>query len=123
MRGMIAWLVPALCTGATWWLFLGRDDDDTYTVGQVVPVVLILIALGIVFGWFADRSLLLPIIVSSVVGLCAAVYASWSDDESGLFVVGVIMIGVGAAVGATLLVVVTWSIRQHLESRSENPSA
>lgn len=121
MRGMLAWIVPAVCTFLTWWTLLGRDDDDVYTVAQVVSVVVILIALGLFFGWIADRMLLLPIIVSSVVGLCVAVYASWSDDESGLFMVGVIMIGLGALIGASVLVVGSWAVREYIRTRQPQP--
>lgn len=120
MRGLLAWLAPGACAALTWWIFLGNDDNDVYTVGQVVPVVVILIALGVLFGWFADRMTLLPIIVSSVVGLCSAVYASWSDDETGTFMVGVILVGIGAAVVASALVVGTWAVRQNLLARSSD---
>lgn len=117
MRAFIAWILPALVTFAAWWMFLGTDQNDVYTVPQVAGLVVALIVIGVACGWFARRADLLPMVVSAVMGVAAACWTSWSDDESGLFVVGWLMVVVGTAVAATLLIVVTWSARQRNAAR------
>lgn len=117
MRAFFAWIVPAVATYAAWWVFLGTDDDDQYTLAQVAGLVVVLIAVGVVCGWLARRSELLGVIVSAVVGVGVACWTSWSDDESGTFVVGWIMVVFGVIVGAVAVVTVTAAVRQAREGR------
>lgn len=117
MRAFIAWILPAVATFAAWWAFMGTDEDDLYTVPQVAGLVLALIVIGVALGWFARRTDLLPMVVSSVMGVAVACWTSWSDDESGLFVVGWLMVVVGTSIGATLLIVITSSVRQSNAAR------
>ena len=114
MRGMISWLAPAAATFATWWIFLGTDSDDQYTVFQVAAMVAVLLVIGVAFGWSASKMDHFAIIVSAVVGISAACWLSWSDDESGLFGVGWLMVTIGTAVAASALVIITWQLRQRL---------
>ena len=114
MRGLISWLAPAAATFATWFIFLGMDSDDQYTVIQVAAMVVVLLVIGVAFGWFARKMDLLAIIVSGVAGISAARWMSWSDDESGLFGIGWMMVTVGAAMVTAVLVIATWLVRQRL---------
>lgn len=123
MRAFLSWILPAVVTFAAWWMFLGMDENDQYTVPQVAGLVLALIVIGVALGWFARRNDLLPVIVSSVMGVAAACWTSWSDDETGLFVIGWLMIVFGTAVGATLLVVITWSMRRSMASKEDGSPA
>ena len=115
MRAFLSWLLPAAATFAAWWVFLGMDENDVYSVPQVAGLVLVLLAIGITAGWLARRTELLGVIVSAVVGVAAACWLSWSDDESGLFAVGWVMVVLGMIVGTVLVVVVTASVRQSRE--------
>lgn len=117
MRSFLAWIAPAVASFAAWWIFLGTDANDVYSVAQVAGLVVVLLVIAIACGWFARRSELLPVIVSSVMGVAAACWASWSDDESGLFIVGWGMVVVGTALFAVLVVLVTHAVRQSREGR------
>lgn len=121
MRAFLAWILPAAATFAAWWVFLGMDEDDQYTVPQVAGLVVVLFAIGVACGWLARRTELLGVIVSAVVGVAAACWTSWSDDESGMFVVGWIMVVFGTIVGAVAIVTVTAAARQRREGRSATP--
>ncbi len=122
MRAFIAWILPAVATFAAWWMFLGTDEDDVYTVTQVAGLILALVVIGVALGWFARRTDLLPMVVSSVMGVAVACWTSWSDDESGLFVVGWLLVVVGTSIGATLLIVITSSVRKSNAARGGGTS-
>lgn len=115
MRSFLSWILPAVATGAAWWLFLGMDTNDTYSVPQVAGLVVVLLAIGIAGGWFARRSELLGVIVSAVVGVAVACYSSWSDDDTGLFMIGWIMVVFGMTVSSVLVVMITAAVRHGRE--------
>jgi len=123
MRALIAWIAPAVATYAAWWMFLGFDSDDVYTVAQVAGLVIVLIAIGVACGWYARGTDLLPMIVASVVGISAACWASWSDDITGLFGVGWVMVTAGSACAATAVIVVTYTMRDVVRERYGRPPA
>ncbi|MET0468295.1 MAG: hypothetical protein ABWZ87_06110 [Aeromicrobium sp.] len=112
MRAMLTWIAPAVATFAAWWIFFGMDADDNYTVPQAAGLVIVLLAIGVACGWIARAMDLLPFVVSAVMGISAACWTSWSDDVTGTFGVGWIMITAGAALGATVVIVGTWAVRQ-----------
>jgi len=116
MRALLSWILPAVATFAAWWIFLGGDADDRYSVGQVAGLVVVLVVIGVVCGWLARSNDLLPFVVSATMGVAAACWSSWSDDESGLFVVGVVMVVAGTALGATALIVGSWAMRRRLSA-------
>lgn len=103
-RTVAALALPGVATYLAWWALLGRDDDDLYTVGQCAALVLALIAIGIVAGLLARGRERWLVVASAVLGIAVGCWTGWSDDESGLFVVGWIMV-VTAAVPATICVV------------------
>lgn len=117
MRSFLVWIAPAIASFAAWWIFLGTDANDVYSVAQVAGLVVVLLVIAIACGWLARKSELLPVIVSSVVGVAAACWTSWSDDDSGLFVVGWLMVVIGTAVCAVLVILVTNAVRRSREGR------
>lgn len=112
MRPFLTWIVPALASFAAWWVFLGTDENDTYSVPQVAGLVLVLIAIAVVCGWFARRTDLLPLIVSAVMGVAVACWSSWSDDDTGLFVIGWFLVVAGTALFGSAIIAITWRLRE-----------
>ncbi|MGW7286570.1 hypothetical protein ACWGH4_13920 [Streptomyces sp. NPDC054847] len=121
MRQGLAKLVPqlaaslvlaALSVGA-WAAWLGWDqqrdvqpDGSTtgpYEAWQVIGLVLTLLAL--VYGAVSRNYI--AAVAGIPVGLTAAAYYDWSDDSSGLFMVGVLMVMAGSlavTAGVTALI-------------------
>ena len=103
-RLIVALLVPGAATFAAWWIFLGTDADGVYTVRQCVALGVVLIAIGVAAAWLVRPNELSPVTWSGALGISAACYLDWRDDETGLFLVGWFMI-TGCALLGTLLVV------------------
>lgn len=123
MRAFVSWLLPAAATFAAWWIFLGTDADGQYSVAQVAGLVVVLLVIGIACGWLARSTDLLPFVVSSVMGVAAACWYDWSgDDESGLFVVGWLLVTAGTALGAAAVIVGSWAMRRRV-SHDSGPTA
>ena len=116
MRAMLSWIAPAVATFTAWWIFLGVDSDDQYSVGQVAGLVVVLLVIGVACGWLARSNDLLPFVVSAVMGISAACWSSWSDDESGMFAVGWIMVTAGAALGSAAVIIGSWAMRRGLSA-------
>jgi hypothetical protein len=99
---LAAGLVLATVTAGAWAAWLGWDQqrdvqpDGTttgpYEAWQVIGLVLTLLAL--VYG--AVSRDYIAAVAGIPVGLTAAAYYDWSDDSSGLFMVGVVMVMVGS---------------------------
>lgn len=119
MRGLTVWLAPAAATFVAWFLVLGLDADDQYSVMQVAALVVVLIALGAAFGWWARRVDLLPIVLSAVVGISAACWQSWSDGP-GSFAIDWVLVTVAAAILGSVVVVGSWAFK---ESRAKPSGA
>lgn len=114
---LTAILVLAVMTLAVWAAWLGWDQHrdvqpdgsvtGPYEAWQVIGLVLTLLA---PVYWAASRRYIAGAVLGVTVGLTVAAYYDWSDDSSGLFMVGVGMImlgslvvtGVAAAVIATV---------------------
>ncbi|WP_313405775.1 hypothetical protein [Aeromicrobium sp.] len=123
MRALVSWLLPAVATFAAWWIFLGTDGDGQYTVAQVAGLVVVLLVVGVACGWLARSTDLLPFVVSAVMGVAAACWSDWSgDDDSGLFVVGWLLVTAGTALGAALVIVGAWAMRRRV-SHDTGPAA
>ncbi|MFB8771903.1 hypothetical protein [Streptomyces broussonetiae] len=100
---LTATFAPTLLTLTTWAAWLGWDqrrdvhpDGSTtgpYEAWQVIGLVLCLLP---PLYWAASRSLVPPAVLGIPAGLTAAAYYDWSDDASGLFMVGVLMVMVGS---------------------------
>ncbi|MGN9791798.1 hypothetical protein ACTMTU_11995 [Streptomyces sp. OZ13] len=121
MRQGLAKLVPQLAAGlvlaalsvGAWAAWLGWDqqrdvqpDGSTtgpYEAWQVIGLVLTLLAL--VYGAVSRNYI--AAVAGIPVGLTAAAYYDWSDDSSGLFMVGVLMVMAGSlavTAGVTALI-------------------
>lgn len=110
MPTFLAPLVLAGIAAAAWVAWLGWDrhrdvQPDGSTTGpyqgwQVVGLVLTLFA---AVCWAAARDHAAAATIGITVGLTLAAYLDWSDDSSGLYMVGVTMVGLASA-GATGLV-------------------
>ncbi|MEU0394868.1 hypothetical protein ABZ208_19235 [Streptomyces sp. NPDC006208] len=93
----------AVVTLAVWAAWLGWDQhrdvqpDGTttgpYEAWQVIGLVLTL--LGPLY-WAASRRYIAGAVLGIPIGLTVAAYYDWSDDSSGLFMVGVGMVMVGS---------------------------
>lgn len=112
-----AFLVVAVVSAALWAAWLGWDqhrdvhpDGSTtgpYEVWQVAGLVLTLLA---PVYWAASRRHFAGAVLGTTLGLTAAAYYDWSDDASGLFMIGVVLIMMGsfaatAAVSAVIAAV------------------
>jgi hypothetical protein len=122
MSALITFIIAALTT-ATWWT-LGRDttrevDAATgnvtgpYEAPQVIACVVVLIGL-VVIG-----ALLLPAWLA-VLGVSLPFTAAWtiqasSTDDSGLWVIGAVLVMVGTMVGGTIVAAVTRGLVRNRE--------
>ncbi|MGW0776057.1 hypothetical protein ACWD01_20920 [Streptomyces sp. NPDC002835] len=110
-------LVVAAVSAALWAAWLGWDqhydvhpDGSTtgpYEVWQVAGLVLTLLA---PVYWAASRRYFAGAVLGTTLGLTAAAYYDWSDDATGLFVIGVVLVMLGsfaatAAVSAVIAAV------------------
>ncbi|MGC4808494.1 hypothetical protein [Micromonospora sp. DT233] len=109
-RALLGGLVLAVATVAVWWAWLGWDTEYTfdpetsstsgpYDTWQVVGCVLSLVALAAVGGWLLRPWLVVPV-------MTVAFTAAWSwraatSDDSGLWVIGGVLMLVGMATGST----------------------
>ncbi|WP_427165377.1 hypothetical protein ACQF4J_08240 [Streptomyces sp. C1-1] len=103
-------LVPAGAALALWAAWLGWDQhydvqpDGTttgpYQAWQVIGLVLTLL---VPLFWAASRSHIAGAVLGTTAGLTLAAYLDWSDDSSGLFMVGVIMVMVGSLAATAIL--------------------
>jgi hypothetical protein len=110
-------LVVAGVSAALWAAWLGWDqhrdvhpDGSTtgpYEVWQVAGLVLTLL---VPVYWAASRRYFAGAVLGTTLGLTAAAYYDWSDDATGLFVIGVVLVMLGsfaatAAVSAVIAAV------------------
>ncbi|MGW1813185.1 hypothetical protein ACWCQM_06380 [Streptomyces sp. NPDC002125] len=101
-------LVTALTTLALWAVWLGWDQHrDTHPDGsttgpyeawQVIGLVLTLL---VPLYWAASRQNIAGSVLGITAGLGLASFYDWSDDASGLFAVGVVMLMVASLVTTT----------------------
>lgn len=111
-------LLTAAVVGA-WAAWLGWDQErndgpgDTetgpYEVWQVGGLVLTLLVAVVVVAYARH---FVPAVLGPTVGLTSASFSDWSDDNSGLYIVGVGLIMMGAFVGSALVAVVVGALRE-----------
>ncbi|WMX45470.1 hypothetical protein [Streptomyces roseicoloratus] len=107
-------LLTALAAAAAWAAWLGWDQardvhpdgsvSGPYEAWQVVGLVLTLSA---PLFWTASRRHVVAGALGTSAGLTAAAWVDWSDDASGLSMIGVVMVLLGslaATFGASALV-------------------
>ncbi|WP_338698758.1 hypothetical protein V2W30_21305 [Streptomyces sp. Q6] len=107
-------VVLAVLAAASWAGWLGWDqhrdvhpDGSTtgpYEAWQVVGLVLTLLP---ALYWAASRHGVQAAVLGTTAGLTGAAFYDWSDDASGLYMVGVIMVMLGSAavtaIGASVI--------------------
>jgi hypothetical protein len=121
-RAVAGLLALAAATVFTWWAWLGRDTEmqldpatgdysGPYTTAQVAGAVLTLAALLI-----AAVLLRVPALPAAAV-MTVAFTAAWtvqaSEDETGLFLVGTILVLAGMTVGTTVVALLTAALRRN----------
>jgi hypothetical protein len=119
----MAILVLAVMTLAVWAAWLGWDqhrdvqpdgsETGPYEAWQVIGLVLTLLA---PVYWAASRRYITGAVLGVTVGLTVAAYYDWSDDSSGLFMVGVGMITVGSLVVTGVASAVIASVKTRADS-------
>lgn len=122
----MATLVPAVLALAGWAAWLGWDQHrdvhpdgsvtGPYEAWQVIGLVLTLLA---PVYWAASRRSGAGAVFGVPVGLTVAAYYDWSDDSSGLFVVGVGMIMLGSLVVTGVASAVIGSVKARADSTPE----
>ncbi|MER6473731.1 hypothetical protein [Streptomyces collinus] len=115
---LVSILALAALAPALWAVWLGWDqhrdvhpDGSTtgpYQAWQVIGLVLTLLA---AVGWAAYRDYVAGAVLGTTAGLTTAAYVDWSDDSSGLFVIGVGLVMVGTFVGTVVVSAVTTAMR------------
>ncbi|WP_217180097.1 hypothetical protein [Streptomyces sp. AC495_CC817] len=101
-------LVSAVASVTLWALWLGWDQrrdlhpdgssTGPYEAWQVIGLVLTLL---VPVYWAASRRHVAGAVIGTTTGLAVASFYDWSDDASGLFVIGVGMVTLGTAAVTT----------------------
>ncbi|MEU1621190.1 hypothetical protein ACFZAU_18715 [Streptomyces sp. NPDC008238] len=114
---LLPFLLLAVAASADWAAWLGWDrhrdvrPDGTvtgpYEAWQVAGLVLTLLVL---VCWAASRGLVTAAVLGTTLGLTVAAFVDWSDDSSGLFVVGVGMVLAGSLVVTAVVAKVVASV-------------
>ncbi|MFE2019382.1 hypothetical protein ACFW9O_15265 [Streptomyces sp. NPDC059499] len=120
---LTAILVLAVMTLAVWAAWLGWDqhrdvhpdgsETGPYEAWQVIGLVLTLLA---PVYWAASRRYLAGAVLGVPLGLTVAAAYDWSDDSSGLFMVGVLMIMMGSLVVTGVATAVIASVKKRADS-------
>ncbi|MFI7010039.1 hypothetical protein [Streptomyces sp. NPDC050145] len=112
-RTALVSLAVAGCAAAAWAAWLGWDQTrDVHPDGSVTgpyeawQVVGLVLALLVPAGWATLRGHARAVVVGTTAGLAVAAGYDWSDDASGLFMVGVTMLVIGSLAGTALVTAV-----------------
>ncbi|WP_338686627.1 hypothetical protein QD712_37990 [Streptomyces acidiscabies] len=107
-RQVVAFLVLVVVAAGLWGGWLGWDQErdvqpdgsstGPYEAWQVVGLGVCLLAVVVGAALWGCRA---EVALGVSAGVTGAAYLDWSDDSSGLFIVGVLMVAVGSLVGAT----------------------
>ncbi|WP_093799947.1 hypothetical protein [Streptomyces sp. Wb2n-11] len=118
-------LVLAVVTSAAWASWLGWDqhrdvqpDGSTtgpYEAWQVIGLVLTLL---VPLYWAASRRYVAAAVLGTTAGLTVAASYDWSDDGSGLFMVGVVMVAVGSLVVTAAVTAVIAAVKRPLPGQA-----
>ncbi|WDN52680.1 hypothetical protein [Streptomyces clavuligerus] len=123
-------LVLALATSALWAAWLGWDQQrdvhpDGSTTGPYQPwqvIGLVLTLLPLVYAGVSRRHLTATVL-GIPFGLAAAAFHDWSDDGSGLFAIGVLMVLVGSLVATGAAAAALWALTASGTGRPAAPAA
>ncbi|WP_418957631.1 hypothetical protein [Streptomyces tritici] len=114
-------LAAAVAAAASWAAWLGWDQlrdvhpdgsvSGPYEAWQVIGLAVTLLVIG---GAAAFKEWYVAAVLGTTAGVTAASFHDWSDDGSGLFVIGVgmIMIGTGVVATAVTAVIAAWHRRR-----------
>jgi hypothetical protein len=121
LRTVLPVLVSAGVPAAAWAAWLGWDQrydvradgsvSGPYEVWQVGGLVLTLL---VAVGWTAARGHSTAAVAGTTAGLTLAAYVDWSDDASGLYMVGVMLVLVGSFVGSAVVCALLDTLRHDL---------
>ncbi|MEW1900445.1 hypothetical protein [Streptomyces sp. NPDC086147] len=113
-RALAALLLTALLAAGAWAAWLGWDQhrdehpdgsvSGPYEVWQVAGLVLTLL---VPVCWAAARRQAPGAVLGTTAGLTAAAFHDWSDDGSGLFVIGVGMVLLGSLAATSVVSLLT----------------
>ncbi|MFD7703673.1 hypothetical protein [Streptomyces caelestis] len=113
-------LVPAVTASVMWAVWLGWDQHrdvhpdgsstGPYEAWQVIGLVLTLL---VPVCWAAFRAHVAGAVVGTTAGLTAAAFLDWSDDASGLFVIGVGMVMIGSLAATAAVSFAITSVTRH----------
>jgi hypothetical protein len=120
LRSLAGAVLLAAATVATWYAWLGRDTEyqvdaagqasGPYTTAQVAGCVLTLAALLVAAVLLRVH----PLVAAAT--MTVAFTAAWTvpaaEDETGLFLVGAILVFVGMAAGSTVVALVAGRLRR-----------
>ncbi|MFF8402889.1 hypothetical protein ACF06P_14790 [Streptomyces sp. NPDC015684] len=100
---LLSFLVPAVAALTMWAAWLGWDqhrdvrpdgtESGPYAAWQVIGLLLTLLP---AVYWAASRDGAAGAVLGTTAGLTGAAYYDWSDDASGLFVIGVGLVMLGS---------------------------
>ncbi|WP_425473598.1 hypothetical protein [Streptomyces tailanensis] len=104
---------------AAWAAWLGWDQrydvqpdgsvTGPYEAWQVIGLVLTLLA---PLYWAASRNHIADAVLGITAGLTAAAFYDWSDDASGLFMVGVVLVAAGSFAATTAVTALIASMKR-----------
>ncbi|GGW28678.1 hypothetical protein GCM10010503_00120 [Streptomyces lucensis JCM 4490] len=124
VRRLLPALAPAGVALAVWAAWLGWDQhrdvhpDGTttgpYEAWQVIGLVLTLLA---PVYWAASRGHRAGAVLGTSAGLTVAAYLDWSDDASGLFMVGVVLVMLGSLAATSVASLVIASVTVSRDGR------
>ncbi|MEV5968753.1 hypothetical protein [Streptomyces sp. NPDC051921] len=103
---LVPLLVTSVASAVAWAAWLGWDQQrDVHPDGSVTgpyeawQVVGLVLTLLVPVSWAASRRHVAAAALGTTAGLTAAAFYDWSDDASGLFVIGVGLVAMGSLAG------------------------
>ncbi|AXG82632.1 hypothetical protein [Streptomyces paludis] len=119
----LAGLAMALWAAWLGWDQLRDEHPDGSTTGpyeawQVIGLVLTLLP---PLYWAASRQYVVPAVLGTTAGLTAAAFYDWSDDASGLFVIGVGMITIATLVTTSIIALLIASTKHNPTDTTPTP--
>ncbi|MEV7179804.1 hypothetical protein [Kitasatospora sp. NPDC093679] len=117
LPGLVPPLLLLISAVAAWAVWLGWDQHhDVHPDGSVSgpyeawQVIGLAVTLLVPVGWAAARHRVAGAVVGTTAGLTAAAFVDWSDDASGLFLVGVGTVMVGSLVATSVVAALVASL-------------
>ncbi|AKJ15382.1 hypothetical protein ABB07_36570 [Streptomyces incarnatus] len=116
---LLPFLLLAGVSVAAWAAWLGWDQHrdvhaDGSTTGpyEAWQVIGLVVTLLVPVSWAASRRHLVATVLGPTAGLTLATYYDWSDDSSGLFVIGVGLVMIGSFATTAVVCAVVSSVSE-----------